>query len=536
MYTPWTDAARISSPESRECRRQSNLLPRICGRTVFELYDAFWRSHGIQNIYLGTSATIDPEAGLYVLQDDSLLTLPNLAAHGNGSAWMGLRYPRRRTSIACVRIEDSRGTGYRERCVVDDDEHFVRFERHYDSRVALQHRLGVTRSARLARIWQQHSDAADAWREIRRQSKKEDRSVVRANVSLFNWMNPEDVTAFAVELVHRWEKPGLAIPELVERRQGVWSTSSESLDPQARVIGPAWIGANRYVSPDDCLIGPAVLWDRKETPLIPDYGPADSSLAAEVEEPSGISSGRPLKAARARLGYTLAKRTFDICFSLIALLITVPFYPIIFLAIWLEDGRPFFFAHRREGKKGRDFGCLKFRSMRKDAEETRRKILAQNHCDGPQFYIESDPRLTRVGRLLRDLQIDEWPQFWLVLSGAMSVVGPRPLPKAENQCCPAWREARLGVPPGITGLWQVKRSRRHGLDFQEWIRYDVEYVENASFGLDMYIVWQSFAHLFRMLLGSGRRKAKKAPLAVHDDRAPASLSRDPIGGPSTHGA
>lgn len=523
MHTLSTGAARILSERSAapDGRRQTHLLPRICGRTVFDLYDAFWRSQGVQNVYLGMSAPIDPSAGVYVLQDDRLLTLPIFTGRRRPPVCLGLRLPRRRSSIACVRIEDMRRTGYRERCLVDEQDRFVRYERHYDSRIALQHRLGVTRSAHLAEIWQRHGDAAEAWKAIRRLTRKRDRSVVRTEGSLFDWMNAEDVTAFAVEIVRHWNNPGLVIPELVECRRGVWATSLEAVDEQARVIGPAWIGVHRFVGPDDCLIGPAVLWDRKESPLVQQARRSTSGTIPAVVA-SAVSPRGPRPASGKR-GYAIAKRTFDICFSLVALLLTLPLFPFILMAIWLEDGRPFFFAHRREGKAGREFGCLKFRSMRKDAEEVRDRITAQNLCDGPQFYIENDPRLTRVGRVLRDLQIDEWPQFLLVLTGRMSIVGPRPLPKAENQCCPAWREARLSVPPGITGLWQVKRSRRQGLDFQEWIRYDLEYVEHASFALDLYILWQSFAHLFR--LGSRRLwPGKKIPPKSRDEACVSSDS------------
>jgi lipopolysaccharide/colanic/teichoic acid biosynthesis glycosyltransferase len=186
-----------------------------------------------------------------------------------------------------------------------------------------------------------------------------------------------------------------------------------------------------------------------------------------------------------------AKRAFDIVFAIVALALTVPFYPIIMLAIWLEDGGPFFFTHRRETLGGREFGCVKFRSMRQDADQIKEQLAEMNTADGPQFYIEEDPRLTRVGRVLRRTYIDELPQFWNVLLGQMSVVGPRPSPFRENQFCPPWREARLSVRPGITGLWQVKRTRRQGLDFQEWIKYDLEYVENVSWRLDLRIVLET---------------------------------------------
>ncbi len=167
------------------------------------------------------------------------------------------------------------------------------------------------------------------------------------------------------------------------------------------------------------------------------------------------------------------------------------------LAILIEDGWPVFFAHRRETLGGREFPCLKFRSMRKDAEKIKAEIAAQNVSDGPQFFVRNDPRSTRVGRILRATQLDEIPQFLNVLAGDMSIVGPRPSPRSENQFCPAWREARLSVRPGVTGLWQIRRTRAEGLDFQEWIRYDLEYVERMSWRLDLWILWKTLGVVFR---------------------------------------
>jgi lipopolysaccharide/colanic/teichoic acid biosynthesis glycosyltransferase len=135
--------------------------------------------------------------------------------------------------------------------------------------------------------------------------------------------------------------------------------------------------------------------------------------------------------------------------------------------------------------------------MRKDADKMKQALRQKNQADGPQFFIEDDPRLTRVGRIIRKFRIDEFPQFFNVLVGHMSVVGPRPSPFTENQFCPAWREARLSVRPGITGLWQVKRTRQPGTDFQEWIRYDIEYVENARWSLDLLIIWKTFISVLR---------------------------------------
>ena len=133
--------------------------------------------------------------------------------------------------------------------------------------------------------------------------------------------------------------------------------------------------------------------------------------------------------------------------------------------------------------------------MRKDAEKIKADLVKQNAADGPQFFMENDPRVTRVGRVLRKVQIDELPQFLNVLAGHMSVVGPRPSPEKENQFCPAWREARLSVRPGVTGLWQVSRTREPQTDFQEWIRYDLEYVQHQSFVGDLRIIYETVKHI-----------------------------------------
>jgi len=193
----------------------------------------------------------------------------------------------------------------------------------------------------------------------------------------------------------------------------------------------------------------------------------------------------------------LSRRAFDVVFAMLALLFTLPIYPIVMLAILLEDGRPFFFVHRRETMGGREFPCIKFRSMRKDAEEAKAELAAKNQADGPQFFMDEDPRMTVVGKVLRRYNIDELPQFINVLLGDMSVVGPRPSPQKENQFCPPWREARLSVKPGITGLWQVRRTRVSGLDFQEWIKYDIEYVEKQGWLLDFSIIWETIVNLVR---------------------------------------
>jgi lipopolysaccharide/colanic/teichoic acid biosynthesis glycosyltransferase len=126
--------------------------------------------------------------------------------------------------------------------------------------------------------------------------------------------------------------------------------------------------------------------------------------------------------------------------------------------------------------------------MHQDADARQQELAKANQVDGPQFKITDDPRVTRVGRVLRRLNLDELPQLINVITGDMSLVGPRPSPFRENQLCVPWREARLSVRPGITGLWQICRDERTSGDFHQWIYYDLLYVRERSLVLDAKIL------------------------------------------------
>lgn len=185
------------------------------------------------------------------------------------------------------------------------------------------------------------------------------------------------------------------------------------------------------------------------------------------------------------------KRIVDCFVAIVVLILFAPIIPFIAIAIKLSLPGPVFFKDKRQGLHGKFFNCLKFRTMLVGADKIQDKLRAVSQVDGPQFKIQDDPRLSTVGRFLRDTYIDEIPQFINVLLGQMSVVGPRPSPESENTLCPFWRDARLSVRPGITGLWQVCRTRRPMQDFQEWIHYDTMYVKNLSLRMDLWICWQT---------------------------------------------
>ena len=200
------------------------------------------------------------------------------------------------------------------------------------------------------------------------------------------------------------------------------------------------------------------------------------------------------KAFRQWSGFSYAvflKRVCDFVGALIVLAFFVPVFPVIALVIKLTSPGPVFYKARRQGLHGRQFDCIKFRSMAVGAEEIQERLRVVSQVDGPQFKMEEDPRVSAVGQFLRNTYLDEIPQFINVLLGQMSIVGPRPSPEQENSLCPHWRDARLSVRPGITGLWQICRTRAESKDFQEWLHYDTEYVRNLSVWLDLWVCWKT---------------------------------------------
>ena len=180
------------------------------------------------------------------------------------------------------------------------------------------------------------------------------------------------------------------------------------------------------------------------------------------------------------------KRALDVVLAAAALVLTAPVMAVLAALLKLESRGPVFYRSTRIGRGGRPFTFYKLRSMVKDAHRSRHALTHLNEADGPVFKIARDPRTTRVGRFMRTTSLDELPQFWNVLRGDMSLVGPRPpLPEEVAQYEP-WQLRRLDVRPGITCLWQI--SGRSRIGFQEWMRLDLEYIRHQSLPLDVRIL------------------------------------------------
>jgi lipopolysaccharide/colanic/teichoic acid biosynthesis glycosyltransferase len=178
------------------------------------------------------------------------------------------------------------------------------------------------------------------------------------------------------------------------------------------------------------------------------------------------------------------KRALDLLAVGPAMLLLTPFFLLVALAIKLEDGGPVLYWQKRVGLNGRVFAFPKFRSMRTDSDAVRQEIEHLNqHGDSLTFKMKNDPRVTRVGKLLRRTSMDELPQLWCVLNGDMTLVGPRPPMVSEVEKYSLADRRRLSVPPGLTCIWQV--SGRSNIPFPKQAAMDVDYIRGRSIGLDI---------------------------------------------------
>ena len=292
----------------------------------------------------------------------------------------------------------------------------------------------------------------------------------------------------------------------------------------ARIMGKVLLGKNIRIGPKAVVIGPTIIGDNagieqgavvNSSIIGPEvYVPGNQFVQNRVIKGPQFTFKRPVRhedirtslsdsygpfRVWSRVSYVrCVKRIADFFAALMVLIFFAPVILFVALAIKLTSPGPVFYKDKRQGLHGKTFDCLKFRTMIMGADKIQEILRIVSQVDGPQFKIADDPRINTVGKFLRETYIDEIPQFFNVLFGQMSIVGPRPSPESENTLCPFWRDARLSVKPGITGLWQVYRTRQPMKDFQEWIHYDTDYVRNLSLKMDLYICWQTA----RKLLGN----------------------------------
>ncbi len=191
----------------------------------------------------------------------------------------------------------------------------------------------------------------------------------------------------------------------------------------------------------------------------------------------------------------ILKTMGDIYLSLIAAIILLPFFLLVALLIKLDSPGPVFFKQERIGLRGRKFKLYKFRTMVSNAEELLEKLRENNEMDGPAFKMKNDPRITRFGMFLRKTGIDEFPQLINVISGEMSLIGPRPPLESEVKEYKRWQLRRLSVKPGITCTWQIVPNRNE-VSFEQWMKMDLNYIDNWTLGKDFKLIFRTIGTFF----------------------------------------
>ncbi len=188
--------------------------------------------------------------------------------------------------------------------------------------------------------------------------------------------------------------------------------------------------------------------------------------------------------------YLISKRITDLAICLMLMPIVLPIVALCAIAIWIENPGPIFFTQKRTGRSGCRFRMFKLRTMVTNAAELKEQLRHFNELTWPDFKISNDPRVTRVGKILRKTSLDELPQIFNVMKGDMSLVGPRPTSFSANTYT-LWHTERLEVQPGITGLWQV--SGRSDIDFDDRLRLDIEYIRKRSLWFDLKLLFRTIA-------------------------------------------
>lgn len=195
-----------------------------------------------------------------------------------------------------------------------------------------------------------------------------------------------------------------------------------------------------------------------------------------------------------KFSYYLIKRIIDLICSSSGIILLIPIFLIVAILIKRDSDGEVVFSQKRVGKNGKNFNMYKFRSMIINAEELRDKLQHDNEMSGPMFKMREDPRITRIGRFIRNTSIDELPQLINVLKGEMSLVGPRPNLPAEVAEFDQVHKIKLLAKPGLTCYWQV--MGRNKIGFEEWMKLDVKYIEERTIFIDIKLIWKTFFVLF----------------------------------------
>ncbi|HMO24664.1 MAG TPA: sugar transferase, partial [Tepidisphaeraceae bacterium] len=326
------DAPKLSVPPPAGVNRT------VFGLDPIQLHTRYWAALGVQVVRQGEPSQIVRHAELYLLTEARSLPLFKLTDVVETLNWM-------KPLVVMVRLHDNRFSGYRERVVTAEDDRFKRFERIYDSPGRLA-RVLLTPDREVAQLWQRVRDPQTGWRRLRKFIPRAERVTMSIEGHVYDRLSDREMAMFLHDLVRDWTRPDSTITGL-KRHGQVWKDAKSRIDPEARLIGPVWVGAGRAVPQDQTIVGPAIVWD---APGPQPAGDEIQWLMIEPTEPPADANPKPITPLDRAF-----KRAFDIVFSVIAMVLTAPVYPIVMLWIWLENGRPFFYYQTRETIGGRQF-------------------------------------------------------------------------------------------------------------------------------------------------------------------------------------
>jgi lipopolysaccharide/colanic/teichoic acid biosynthesis glycosyltransferase len=468
----------MSTAESKDQGLDLSPGAKIWGLTPPELHTAAWRGRGVQTVHRGERFEQCEGVEIYLLLEKFQLVIFDLGKIAELLVWTS-------TPTTHVEILEQGRERYREELSRSETGDVLGVRRSYGYIESSIASAVFTTSEKEAKLWAAGMPLADS-------AKNSDLHEVQVFGHAYDARREGDEEDFLKWIIASWVDPQRVLPEVTEIQPGIFSYQGALPPEGVTLIAPFWIGCGRESTPRRVYVGPEFLLDQNEGERT--YAKASIRTIREISIPGG-RKGKHLMPRRLVGG--VLKRVFDFSMAGLALLCLSPIFLLVSILIFFDDGFPLFFGHVRQQRGGQGFKCWKFRTMAQNSESLVAQLQSINKADGPQVFIENDPRVTRLGSVLRRLHIDELPQLWNVVRGEMSLVGPRPSPDRENQFCPAWREMRLSVRPGITGLWQVRRTRAEGEDFQEWIRYDIEYVRTASFLLDLKILVATVRNMIR---------------------------------------
>src|SRR5439155_9519760 len=329
-----TLAGSASAPFAPQPPLQPAQPGTLWGLDPFQLYTRFWAAHGVQVVRQGEPSPIIQHAELFLLSEAKTLVLFRLqSVVMDALNWVN-------PQVLVLRIKDTGEHAYREEVVTDEFDRFQRFSRVYDTSEHLA-RVVLTPEREVAQLWQSAPDPLTGWRRLRRFTPRIDRLTLSVDGSAYAEASDRELAYFLQDLLQVWRHPDSTIVRAHRGPGGVWKDPTSSVGPGSQFIGPVWIGAGRHVTTERTpIIGPAVLWDD------PTQRPATEAIQwLDIQPTTPPAEPAPKGTTTAE---RIVKRAFDFVFAFFAILVTLPLYPFLMIAIWLEDGRPFFFAHKRE--------------------------------------------------------------------------------------------------------------------------------------------------------------------------------------------